>query len=91
MGLEIHNIDKEAVVCGYHTYCRVWTPMLGEVLLQVTCGSSNSQNLICQRLNCLNSQVGIKYLFLNHKLIEPISYIKIGVLCLVNFKTVHIY
>ena len=25
-------------------YCKVWTPMLGEAMLQVACGSSNSQN-----------------------------------------------
>ena len=41
-----HNFEEKAAVCGYHTYCycTVWTPMLGEAMLQVACGSSNSQN-----------------------------------------------
>ena len=41
-----HNFEKKAAIQAWisHTYVTVWTPMLGEAMLQVACGSSNLQN-----------------------------------------------
>ena len=44
-GFGDHNFEKEAAIRDITPlYCTVWTPMLGEVMLQVASGSSNSKN-----------------------------------------------